>query len=69
MLSSYLLISDIFFFFSKNIFRLRKIKAIFVIGVPVIVNGSHMDVDKDAQIKIELEYAKYGDILQVIFFR
>jgi hypothetical protein len=42
---------------------LRKIKAIFVIGVPVIVNGSHMDVDKDAQIKVELEYAKYGDIL------
>jgi hypothetical protein len=55
-----------FFFFFKNIFRLRKIKAIFVIGVPVIVNGSQMKIDKDAQMKLELEYALYGDILQVI---
>jgi len=36
----------------------------FVIGVPVIVNGSQ--IDKDAQMKLELEYALYGDILQVI---
>jgi hypothetical protein len=47
---------------------LRNIKAIFVIGVPVIVNGSQMDIDKDAQMKLELEYAQYGDILQVICF-
>jgi hypothetical protein len=44
---------------------LRNLKAIFVIGVPVIVNGSHMEVDKDAQMKLELEYALYGDLLQV----
>jgi hypothetical protein len=44
---------------------LRNLKAIFVIGVPVIVNGSQMEIDRDAQIKLELEYAQYGDILQV----
>ncbi len=49
-------------------YRLRNFKAIFVIGIPVIVNGSQMDIDKDAQMKLELEYAQYGDILQVICF-
>jgi hypothetical protein len=54
-----------FYFYLKQLFRLRNLKAIFVIGVPVIVNGSQMEVDNDAQIKLELENALHGDILQV----
>jgi hypothetical protein len=48
-----------------TIFRLKKVKAIFVIGIPVIVNGSQMEVDNETQTKLKLESLMYKDILQV----
>jgi len=58
-----------FYFYLKQLFRLTNLRAIFVIGVPVIVNGSLMEVDNDAQTKLELEYAQHGDILQVTWLQ
>ena len=52
--------------FKIDVFRFKNFKAMFVLGIPVTVNGSQMEVDKKAQMKLELEYAKYGDILQVL---
>ncbi len=58
-----------FYFYLKQLFRLTNLRAIFVIGVPVIVNGSLMKVDKDAQTKLELEFVQHGDILQVTWLQ
>ena len=43
----------------------RNIKSIFVVGVPVVTNGTNVDINVDLQRNIETEFRNFGDILQV----
>ena len=49
-----------------HFFRIQpNIKSIFVVGVPVITNGTNIDINVDLQQSIEAEFRNFGDILQV----